>query len=68
MLKKVMFLGHIKEDKKVKPLTSRIDGFEKLEPPRSMKAFQRYLGTFNILAKKCLWHATIITTTVRPIT
>ena len=51
MLKKVMFLGHIKEDKKVKPLTSRIDGFEKLEPPRSMKAFQRYLGTFNILAK-----------------
>ena len=43
MLKKVEFLGHIIEDKKVKPLTSRIDGFQKLEPPTSMKALQRYL-------------------------
>ena len=43
MLKKVKFLGHIIEDKKVKPLTSRIDGFRKLEPPTSMKALQRYL-------------------------
>ena len=51
MLKKVKFLGHIIEDKKVKPLTSRIDGFQKQEPPTSMKAHQRYLGTINILAK-----------------
>ena len=51
MLKKVKFLGHIIEDKKVKPLTSRIDGFQKLEPPTSMKALQRYLGTVNFLAK-----------------
>ena len=51
MLKKVTFLGHIIEDKKVKPLTSRIDGFQKLEPPTSMKALQRYLGTLNFLAK-----------------
>ena len=51
MLKKVKFLGHIIEDKKVKPLTSRIDGFQKLEPPTSMKALQRYLGTINFLAK-----------------
>ena len=51
MLKKVKFLGHIIEDKKVKPLTSRIDGFQKLEPPKSMKALQRYLGTINFLAK-----------------
>ena len=50
MLKKVKFLGHIIEDKKVKPLTSRIDGFQKLEPPKSMKALQRYLGTINFLA------------------
>ena len=49
--KKVKFLGHIIEDKKVKPLTSRIDGFQKLEPPTSMKALQRYLGTINFLAK-----------------
>ena len=33
MLKKIQFLGHIIEDKKVKPLTSRIDGFQKLESP-----------------------------------
>ena len=51
MLKKVKFLGHIIEDKKVKPLTSRIDGFQKLEPPKSIKALQRYLGTINFLAK-----------------
>ena len=50
MLKKVKFLGHIIEDKKVKPLTSRIDGFQKLEPPTSMRALQRYLGTINFLA------------------
>ena len=37
--------------KKVKPLTSRIDGFQKLEPPTSMKALQRYLETINFLAK-----------------
>ena len=48
MFEKVKFLGHI-EDKKVKPLTSRIDGFQKLEPPKSMKALQRYLGTINFL-------------------
>ena len=35
----------------MKPLTSRIDGFQKLEPPKSMKALQRYLGTINFLAK-----------------
>ena len=51
LLKKVKFLGHIIEDKIVKPLTSRIDGFQKLEPPTSMKALQRYLGTINFLAK-----------------
>ena len=51
MLKKVKFLGHIIEDKKVKPLTSRIDGFQKLEPPKSMKALQRHLGIINFLAK-----------------
>ena len=51
MLKKIRFLGHIIEDKKVKPLTSRIDGFQKLEPTKSMKALQRYLGTINFLAK-----------------
>ena len=51
MLKKVKFLGHIIEDKKVKPLTSRIDGFQKLESPKSIKALQRYLGTINFLAK-----------------
>ena len=51
MLKKVKFLGHIIEDKKVKPLISRIHGFQKLEPPTRMKALQRYLGTINFLAK-----------------
>ena len=51
MLKKVKFLGHIIEDKRVTPLTSKIDGFRKLEPPTSMKALQRYLGTINVLAK-----------------
>ena len=50
-LKKVKLLGHIIEDKKVKPLTSRIDGFQILEPPTSMKSLQRYLGTINFLAK-----------------
>ena len=50
MLKKVKFLGHIIENKKIKPLTSRIEGFQ-LEPPNSMKSLQRYLGTTNFLAK-----------------
>ena len=50
VLKKVKILGHIIEDKKVKPLTSRSDGLQKLEPPTSMKALQRYLGTINFLA------------------
>ena len=40
MLKKFKFLGHIIEDKKVKPLPSRIGGFQKLEPPKSLKAFK----------------------------
>ena len=51
MLRKVKFLGHIIENKKIKPLTSRIEGFQKLEPPNSMKSLQRYLGTINFLAK-----------------
>ena len=34
MLKKVKFLGHIIEDKKVKPLTSRIDGFRNYNPQK----------------------------------
>ena len=51
MLKKVQFLGHIIESKKIKPLTSRIEGFQKLQPPNSMKSLQRYLGTINFLAK-----------------
>ena len=51
MLKKVKFLGHIIENKKIKPLTSKIERFQKLEPPNSMKSLQRYLGTINFLAK-----------------
>ena len=50
MLRKVKFPGHIIQDKKVKPLTSRTDGFQKLEPPTRMKALERYLGTTNFLA------------------
>ena len=51
MLKKVKLLGHIIEHKKVKPRTSRIDGFQKLEPPTSMKELQRPLGIINFHAK-----------------
>ena len=51
MLKKVKFLGHIIENKKIKRLTSRIEIFQKLEPPNSMKSLQRLLGTINCLAK-----------------
>ena len=51
MLKKVKFLGHIIENKKIKPLTSRIEGFQKLKPPNSMKSLQQYLGAINFLAK-----------------
>ena len=51
MLRKVKFLGHIIENKKINPLTSRIEGFQKLGPPNSMKSLQRYLGTINFLAK-----------------
>ena len=51
VLKKAKFLGHLIENEKVKPLTSRIDGFQKLEPPTSMKALQCSLGTINFLAK-----------------
>ena len=38
MLKKVKILGHIIENKKNKTLTSRIEGFQKIEPPNSMKS------------------------------
>ena len=48
MLKKIKFLGHIIENKKIKPLTSRIEGLQKLVPPNSMKSLQRYLGTINV--------------------
>ena len=41
MLKKVKFLGHIIKNKKIKPLTSRIEGFQKFEPANSMKSLQR---------------------------
>ena len=51
MLKKVKFLRHLIENKKVKPLTSKVDGFKKLEPTTRMKALQRYPGTINFLAK-----------------
>ena len=51
MLKKVKFLGYIKENKKTKPLTSRIEGFQKLETSNSMKSLQRYLGTIKFLVK-----------------
>ena len=43
MLKKVKFLGHIIEDKKLKPLTSRIDGFQKLEPPKKYESITKIL-------------------------
>ena len=32
-------------------MTSRIEGFQKLEPPNSLKSLQGYLGTINFLAK-----------------
>ena len=32
-------------------VTSRIDDFQKLEPPTSMNALQHYLSTINFLAK-----------------
>ena len=51
MFKKVKFLGHIIENKKIKPFSSRIEGFQKIEPPNSMKSLQRYLGTIKFLAK-----------------
>ena len=37
--------------RQVKPLTSLIDGFQKIEPPTTMNALQRYLGTIKFLAK-----------------
>ena len=51
LLKKVKFLGHIIENKKIKALISRIEGFQNIEPPNSMKLLQRYLGTINFLVK-----------------
>ena len=61
MLKKIKFLEHIIEDKKVKPFTSRIDGFQKLEPTTSMKALQRNLGKNKFPCKIRLWYETTIT-------
>ena len=53
MLKKVKFLGHIIEDKKVKPLTSRIDGFQKLEPAKYVYGMQPILQPlYNLLHKE----------------
>ena len=63
MLKKFKFLGHIIEDKKVKLLTSRIDSFQKLEPPTSMKALKRYLNN-KFPCEIRLWYATNITTII----
>ena len=59
MFKKVKFLGHIIEDKKVKPLTSRIEGIQKLEPPTSMKALQKAFQKalqYRIIRKKDIFN------------
>ena len=66
MLKRVKFLGPIIESKKIEPLTSRIVGFQKLEPPNSMKSLKRCLGTINFLAKYVygIWNATNTSTSL----
>ena len=51
ILKKVKFLGHIIENKNIKPLTSRIEGLQNFEHPNSLKSLLGYLGTINFLSK-----------------
>ena len=47
MLKKVKFVEHIIEDKKVKPLTSRIDGFQKLWTKEHQTIFEQMKKTIT---------------------
>ena len=68
MLKKVKFLGHIIEDKKVKPLTSRIDGFQKLEPPNQYESITEIPRNNKFPCEIRLRYATNTSTIVQSLT
>ena len=50
-LTRVKFLGHKIERKTITPLKSRIDAFQKLQPPTNKKKIQEFLGMLNFLSK-----------------
>ena len=50
-LTRVKFLGHNIERKTITPLKSRIDAFQKLQPPTNKKKIQEFLGMLNFLSK-----------------
>ena len=63
MFKKVKFLGHIIENKKIKPLTSRIEGFQKLQPPNGIfEITSKIPWNHKFLSQICIWNATHTTT------
>ena len=46
-LTRVKFLGHNIERNTITPLNSRIDAFQKLQPPTNKKKIQEFLGMLN---------------------
>ena len=50
-LTRVKFVGHDNERNTITPLKSRIDAFQKLQPPTNKKKIQEFLGMLNFLSK-----------------
>ena len=50
-LTRVKFLGHIIEKDTINPLKSRIEAFQKLQPPTNKKKIQKFLGMLFFLSK-----------------
>ena len=64
ILKKVKFLGHIIEDKKVKPLTSRIDGFQKTGTTNKHESITKIPRNKKFPCEIRFWYPTNITTII----
>ena len=56
ILKKVKFLGHIIENKKIKPLTSRIEG--KFRTTKQHEITSTIFWNHKFLSQICIWNAT----------
>lgn len=55
----VEFLGHIVSATGIKPLPSKVEKLDQIEPPKTVMGLRRFLGLFNFyrcFVKKAAWH------------